>query len=190
VNCAASIARSRWRGTNGEFGPDWYGYALANPLRFTDAWGLDPCFAQLKYRPVDDWRAGLFGRTHAFWYAQGSDGKQCILSGGPAGSPQTLNVWINLDIKGGSDNVSAPVWWDSGLSERNCKGVDAMINVARRWPQDTIRYDPVKGPNSDTLAHILALFGGFFPSPPPGTMAWELPRPSASSRSCSDACGR
>lgn len=161
-------------------GNNLYAYVDDDPANLIDPLGLCPkCFAQLKYRPVDDWRAKLFGRTHAFWYVQGSAGIQYILSSGPLppnGPNQTLNVWPpNTDIHSGVDNVSAPVGWDSGLSPENCKGVDAMIAAAQGWPKNTIPYDPLEGPNSDTAAHSLGTSGGFNPPAPPGTTGWNTP---------------
>jgi RHS repeat-associated protein len=165
---------------------NFYPYAGNDPVDYIDAFGTSricdkpKCFAQLKYRPVDDWRAKLFGRTHAFWYVQGSSGFQYIISGGssnPNGSG-FLNVWPpNLDTSGGVDNTSATVWWNSGLSPENCQGVDATIAAAQGWPNGTIPYHAVGGPNSDTAAHNLGTAGGFNPSPPPGTTGWDTPLP-------------
>lgn len=140
---------------------------------------LPDCFAQLKYRPVDDWRAKASGRTHAFWYVQGSSGSQYIISGGPSNpnGSGSLNVGLNPNVTRGVDNTSATVWWNSGLSPENCKGVDAMIAAAQGWPNNTIPYHPVEGPNSDTAAHSLGTAGGFNPSPPPGTMGWNTGLP-------------
>jgi RHS repeat-associated protein len=155
-----------------------YEYGLGDPVNFIDPTGLDAqCFAQLKYRPVNYWLAELFGRTHAFWYVQGSNGNQYVLSGGPSGQPQYLNVWVNSDIYGGADNVSATTSWSSGCSSSNCVGADAMIAAAQGWPQNTIPYSPVEGPNSDTAAHTFGTAGGFNPPAPPGTMAWNTPLP-------------
>jgi RHS repeat-associated protein len=167
---------------------NFYSYVGNDPIDYFDPFGLSrdcgkpKCFAQLKYRPVQDWRAKMFSRNHVFWYVQGSTGIQYVLSGGPNppnGGNQHLNVWPNQDIHGGVDNVSATVWWDSGLSAENCKGLDAMIAAANGWPQDTIPYHPVEGPNSDTAAHSLGTTGGFNPTAPPGTMGWNTPLPPA-----------
>jgi len=52
-------------------------------MSLEDPFGLNACrpkcFAQLKYRPIFP---GAH-MTHAFWYVQGSDEKQIIISGGP-----------------------------------------------------------------------------------------------------------
>jgi RHS repeat-associated protein len=164
---------------------NFYPYAGNDPVDYIDAFGTSPtcdkpkCFAQLKYRPVDNWRVKAFGRTHAFWYVQGSSGIQYIISGGPSGPNGTgnLNVGLNPNTTGGVDNTSATVWWNSGLSPENCNGVDAMIAAAQGWPNNTIPYHAVGGPNSDTAAHSLGTSGGFNPSPPPGTTGWNTPLP-------------
>jgi RHS repeat-associated protein len=166
---------------------NFYGYAGNDPVDYIDPSGLSPecdkpkCFAQLKYRPVDDLRAKLwFGRTHSFWYVQGSSGTQYIVSGFPSGPNGTgsLNVGRNPNTTGGVDNVSGTVWWNSGLSPENCKGVDALIAAAQGWPQNTIPYSGPGGPNSDTAAHSLGTSGGFNPPAPPGTMGWNTPLPA------------
>ena len=138
------------------------------------------CFAQLKYREVNDKIAKTFRRNHAFWYVQGSDGKQYIISGGPNppdGSNRMLNVWPPDSNINGVNNVSAGTSWNSGLSEANCSGVDAMKAAAVAWPQDTIAYNPVAGPNSDTAAHYLGTQAGFDPPAPPGMTGWNTPLP-------------
>jgi RHS repeat-associated protein len=166
---------------------NFYPYAGNDPIDYADPSGTTPtcdkpkCFAQLKYRHVQDLRAELaFGRTHSFLYVQGSTGIQYILSGGPvppSGPNEKLNVGANPDIHGGVDNVSATVSWDSGLSPENCKGVDAMIAAAQGWPNNTIPYNAAGGPNSDTATHSLGTSGGFNPPAPPRTTGWNTPLP-------------
>jgi RHS repeat-associated protein len=164
---------------------NFYPYAANDPVDYIDAFGTSPtcdkpkCFAQLKYRPVDYWAAQLTGRTHAFWYVQGSSGIQYIISGGPSGPNGTgnLNVGLNPNVTGGVDNTSATVSFNSGLSAANCQGVDAMIAAAQGWPNNTIPYHAVGGPNSDTAAHSLGTAGGFNPPAPPGTTGWNTPLP-------------
>jgi RHS repeat-associated protein len=164
-----------------------YAYVDNDPVDYTDPLGLSrdcgkpKCFAQLKYRQVDNKWARRFHRNHAFWYVQGSDGKQFIISAGPNppdGGNQMLNIWPpNPNTQTGVDSVSAGTSWNSGLSEANCPGVDAMIAAAVAWPQDTIPYHPVGGPNSDTAAHYLGTQGGFNPPAPPGMTGWNTPLP-------------
>jgi RHS repeat-associated protein len=161
-------------------GNNLYVYAGDNPTNLTDPLGLCPkCFAQLKTRPVDDWRAKLVGATHSFWYVQGSSGTQYIISGGPwpINGHTDLDVWVNQNLHSGVDNVSSTTSWNSGLSSNNCSGVDNLINTANNWPQNTIPYNPQNGPNSNSAAHNLGTAGGFSPPAPPGSIGWNTPIP-------------
>jgi hypothetical protein len=92
-----------------------------------------------------------------------------------------LNEWVTPVSPGGTaagaDNLGASVAWNSGLSPDNCTGVDNLVNAANNWPQTTIPYHPVEGPNSDTAAHSLGTTGGFNPPAPPGAMGWNTPLP-------------
>jgi RHS repeat-associated protein len=168
---------------------NFYAYANANPISYSDPFGLQStagrgscppkCFAQLKFRPVDDWRAKQIGATHSFWYVQGSSGTQYIISGGPwpeNGSKQNLDVWKNSNINAKPDNVSATTSWQSGLSADNCKGVDALIKTATNWPENTIPYN-WRGPNSNSAARSLGIAGGFNPPAPSGSVGWDTPIP-------------
>lgn len=60
-------------------GINFYEYAMNRPVSLEDPFGLaackPQCFAQLKFGPVNDWRAKMIGATHAFWYVQGSSGQ-------------------------------------------------------------------------------------------------------------------
>ena len=115
------------------------------------------------YRSVEDWHAQLSLRNHAFWYVQGSDGQQSIISAGPSrpNGSGFLNGGANPDVRNGDDNVSARTWWDSGLSAANCASVDKMLNAARTWHNDKVPYHPAAGPNSDSFAHYIGLAGGY-----------------------------
>jgi len=162
-------------------GANFFPYVHNDPMNRIDPFGLcdnapnkRKCFAQLKYRIVDDPRAKAIGATHSFWYVQGSSGQQYIISGGPwppNGSNQSLDVWENENINSGVDNVSATTWWDSGLSGDNCDGVDDMIDEAMGWPDNTIPYS-WSGPNSNSVAHELGSTGGFNPPSPPVSFGW------------------
>ena len=162
---------------------NFYAYVGNDPVDESDPFGLCPpdkqCFAQLKCRTVNDWRA--LGRQHCFWYVQGSTGIQYILGAGPnppTGNNRMLNIWPpNPNTQTGVDNRGAGTAWDSGLSAANCPGVDAMIAAANGWPQNTVPYHEVTGPNSDTAAHYLGTQGGFNPPAPAGVMGWSTPLP-------------
>jgi RHS repeat-associated protein len=162
---------------------NFYAYVGNDPVDESDPFGLCPpdkqCFAQLKCRTVNDWRA--LGRQHCFWYVQGSSGIQYILGAGPnppTGNNRMLNIWPpNPNTQTGVDNRGASTAFDSGLSTANCSGVDAMIAAANGWPQNTIPYHEVTGPNSDTAAHYLGTQGGFNPPAPAGVIGWNTPLP-------------
>jgi hypothetical protein len=135
------------------------------------------CFAQLKDRPVDDWRARLRGATHAFWYVQDSTETQYILTAGPdQNTGKYLDMYTPKDVTHDKNNVGASTWFDSGVSSNNCSGVDKMVKAAKAWPQDQIIYS-YKGPNSNGVAKYLGTVGGFSPSPPPGSVGWDKPIP-------------
>jgi RHS repeat-associated protein len=166
-----------------------YVYVGNSPISYFDPLGMtamggrncsdEPdCFAQLKYRQVDDETAEQFGGTHSFWYVQDSSGAQFIISAGPIKNVGRLGMWV----RGGNvadpqyvDNVSATVWWDSGLSPDNCAGVDAMVAAARKFPQGIVPYVPPTGPNSNSASRELGGIGGFIPPMPPGGAGWHTP---------------
>ena len=132
------------------------------------------CFAQLKYRPVNDWRAGLIGATHSFWYVQDSAGRNRIVSGGPDPfmGVDYLMVWINNGIISGADNVSATTWWGSSVAPEHCTGVGNILFVADSFPRYYFRYD-VLIQNSNTAARWLRDAGGFLDATqPPGAIGW------------------
>jgi RHS repeat-associated protein len=172
---------------------NFYAYAIDNPISYSDPFGLEStagrgscppkCFAQLKYRRVQDPRAkiGSAGSaTHAFWYVQGSDGVQLIISAEPYQPLNDMTQYLDViqlrDIQHQDDNVSATTWWDSGLSSENCSGVDELISAATYWEQDTIPYE-WNGANSNSAARNLGESGGFYPTAPPGSYGWSTPIP-------------
>jgi RHS repeat-associated protein len=159
-------------------GINFYAYVGNDSTNFTDPLGLEckpKCFAQLKYRPTDPTKPN--GMTHAFWYVQGSDGKQFIVEGGftkPVGG--SLNVWPPEPTGNGAPKLLAPVWWSSGVSSSNCEGVDNLLKAAGAWPQNTIPYW-WEGPNSNSAAKSLGGAGGFSPTAPPNSTGWDVPLP-------------
>lgn len=126
---------------------------------------------------MDDPKAKLVDATHSFWYVQGSDGQQKMISGGPSTDGQNhLDVWVH-GTTDGVDNVHAGTTWNSGLSPANCAGVDRMLSAAGSWNQTAITYSPVSGPNSNSAAHSLGITGGFSPPAPSGSFGWSAPIP-------------
>jgi hypothetical protein len=74
-----------------------------------------------------------------------------------------LNEWKDSDLEraGRPDRVSNATWWDSGTSADICAGVDKLLAAVDAWPQDTISYHPISGPNSNSAAHSVGDAGGF-----------------------------
>jgi RHS repeat-associated protein len=146
------------------------------------------CFAQLKFRIVDDDFARKAGMTHSFWYVQDRSGNKSIVSGFPTGGCKTtrfgsckLNPTISALKDAGVDKPTAGTWWDSGYSERVCSGVDSLMAAAKAFPRDKMPYWMI-GPNSNTFAHYLGNMAGWGLYPriilgPPGTIGWGSPLP-------------
>jgi RHS repeat-associated protein len=133
------------------------------------------CFAQLKYRPVNDWRVGSFA-SHAFWWVQDRHGQSYIVSGGPERrldqGPEYLHVWVQ-DKHAGPDKPSATTAWASGLSSLLCNAIDVLLSSAVGFPKWTIQYRPILGPNSNSAARFLGNAAGFNVSSPPGAIGWD-----------------
>jgi RHS repeat-associated protein len=138
------------------------------------------CFAQLKYRPVDDWRAKIRKATHAFWYVQDNTGSQYTISAGPTDPNGSgyLNVWVTEGTTGQlpGDKHTAKTAWSSGLSPDNCDKVDKLLQAAWDFPNNEIVYG-WNGPNSNSAANYLATAGGFSVTKPPGSVGWGKPIP-------------
>jgi RHS repeat-associated protein len=139
------------------------------------------CFAQLKYRDVDDPRAKAVGATHSFWWVQDSTGAHSIISGGPQqyeqGGRQYLALWVTPGdySQTSNDNKDQKLWWSSGLSSTICDQVARMISAAKSFSNRSFTYDALFGPNSNSAAHYLAGVAGFNPSSPPGAFGWDFP---------------
>ena len=134
-------------------------------------------FAQLKYRPVDDWRAKIVNATHTFWWVK-SDTGDWILSGGNAGG--YLGAWPSKgDYSPTShDNKDQPSGWASSVSNDVCSRVDAMVSATQSFPKRYLPYDSTgfSGPNSNSFAHYLANVGMFnIPIQPLGSVGLWFP---------------
>ncbi len=135
------------------------------------------CFAQLKYRAVNDPMARKIHATHSFWYVQDSTGEQYTVSGGPwpSGCQEPnckLHEWATPYPNSSADALSgAGTWWSIGPSSSVCPQVDALVDAADSFPNDTIVYHWY-GPNSNTAAHYVGNAGGFHPPPPPVSIGW------------------
>jgi RHS repeat-associated protein len=139
------------------------------------------CFAQLKYRPVDDWRAKVVGGTHSFWWIQDKQGIRFIISAGPDSREDRkglIGVWL---IPGDSsptseDNKNKTTHFDSGFSAENCIWVEKMKKAIEELIKKNVKYE-VQGPNSNSSARYIGAAGGFNPSMPPGAFGWSVPIP-------------
>ena len=134
------------------------------------------CFCQLKYRPVDEEHARKVNATHSFWYIQDFTGTQRIISGFPSnlnGGSGYLNDYLNPDLYGGVDNVHATTWYDTGLTNSACLGAELIEFTAIVWPENTITYHFLPGPNSNTFAQYIGALGQEFPASPPGAYGWN-----------------
>jgi RHS repeat-associated protein len=143
------------------------------------------CFAQLKSRAV--MKAGKRIGDHAFWYIQGRDGRQRLLSAAHDGAFLGLTGgYLNSSPGQGlhnaaGDYVEATTYWDSGLSTGNCDGVQAMINAASSYPQNGVPYW-LPARTSNTYAHWLGIVGGFSASQPNlWNVGWDYVGPYQSS---------
>jgi len=132
-----------------------------------------PCFAQLKYRDVDDPIAELAGATHAFWWVQTRTGAHYIISGGyqeyeeQGTKVRYLKAWAEPGDSNGKDDSGDAVAWNSGLSRALCDAIDQMIAAAKSYPSHTTPYNAPRGPNSNSMARYVGEAGGLSPTPPP-----------------------
>jgi hypothetical protein len=140
-------------------------------------------------RQVNDQRATFMGSTHSYWDIDVYDpntgaNTNEVISGGPntvvgktGKAKKYLNITIHAPFDGptytGLDTVgNGTEWYTGGLSSTDCAGVESMSNYANSWPQNSIIYNSVSGPNSNTVAYLLGQAGGFSPTAPPGAYGW------------------
>jgi RHS repeat-associated protein len=136
------------------------------------------CFCQLKYRPIFD--PPILRRvhaTHSFWYIKDASGLSWILSAGPSNPNGSgfLNAFRSNNVDTGVDNVSASVWFKTEVSPSNCWRAETMLGFDMGWPNNTVTYHPIVGPNSNSFAKFLSKAGGLsVDPPPPGSYGWEF----------------
>jgi RHS repeat-associated protein len=136
------------------------------------------CSATLRFRAVN-LDTDKAHPTHSFWQVHDSDGKDWTISGGPSNSDGSgfLQVWVVPGLKNGDDNDSATIHSASGSSPANCAGVKNLLDSANAWHDhgnSRIIYNPVFGPNSNSVAHYFGDVGGFSPAVgPPGAVGWD-----------------
>jgi RHS repeat-associated protein len=134
------------------------------------------CFAQLKNRTVDYFLARIFHVQHDFWYVQDESGGQSFLEAGPSNSNGTGFLQLKLKpYPGDPDDTSAHAGFTAGPSPCVCYDVFIMELSTVEFPQTANVYRPLKGPNSNSAAHYLAIQGGFNPSPPFWSLGWNTP---------------
>ncbi len=137
------------------------------------------CFADLMYRPVTEFGVDT-GETHSFWYVGNATGDEFVIDGGPSQSfgRGTLNDWITSGTVGhyADDNVrTADLSFASGTQPHAqiCSQVASMIKAANSYPNNTITYHGIDGPNSNSFAHWVGVHGGFDPPSPPHAINWN-----------------
>jgi YD repeat-containing protein len=140
---------------------------------------LPQCFCQLKFRYIQEPKIlRKVHATHSFWYTQDPSGTQWILSAGPSGPNGTgfLNAGHSNDVHTGDDTADNGIlWFFHGPSPADCGRAEALIGADLGWPNNTVNYHPILGPNSNSFAHLLANVAGFSISPPPpGSYGWEF----------------
>ena len=165
-------------GTSG--GLNLYEYAGDQPVTYEDATGLSPsdgtgscrtCSATLRSTPIElpAW-LGRLGEMHTYWDTKyGSD--EQFVSGYPDDTYyiSSLNVGFNYDTGEGG------VAWPSGSSTENCPKLKKLKDAASKWPNFSIPYNAVLGPNSNSAARYLGEAGGFNPTRPTGAWGWNWP---------------
>jgi RHS repeat-associated protein len=145
------------------------------------------CSATLRFRSLGPGTPTIAdGATHSFWQIHDSHGDDYTLSGFPEHPDGPDFGWLQvfapkgLQSTDGKDNSSATIHWTTrGTGQGTCAQIDAMRDVAKHFPNSGIVYNPVLGPNSNSVAHMLGSVGGFAITKPPGAVGWdtEIPRP-------------
>ena len=135
------------------------------------------CFCQMKHRSVRDYRARLIHAQHNLWYVQDASGTQYFLEGGPSNrvtSSGFLEAY-QIPYPGGPGDVSSTPSFTAGPSAAACYSASLMEAATDLFPPRANIYNPVTGPNSNSLAHYLAHVGGFNPQPPLTSPGWKAP---------------
>jgi hypothetical protein len=103
----------------------------------------------------------LVDAQHSFWYVDGSNGQQEIISGGPSlpTGGGYLDVFTGPGTVLGPNTAADATVWSTGDSSSVCSEVNALEAAASAFPNGTITYN-YSGPNSNSLAHYLAQAGG------------------------------
>ena len=129
------------------------------------------CFAQLKFRSVEDNRARVVGATHAFWWVQDRRGSQAIISAGPQRG--LLRIWVVPGDTNGLGNKSQTTHFSTLVSSVVCDSVDRMLATAGSFPGSSIRYSPF-WQNSNSAARHVGEAGGLILSAPPGPIGLDV----------------
>jgi RHS repeat-associated protein len=148
---------------------------------------LPSCYADLRYRPVK-YTGGI--ANHAFWITRDVNQVVETSEGGPNKGPlfailglTTVTHWVSdpKDPHFAADTSAATLYRsfannDIEEDQNVCAAVLVMTTFAKAFPDGTIRYNPFKGPNSNSFARALLEYGGFpLAMPPPRTTGWKAP---------------
>ncbi len=140
------------------------------------------CWAYLYARPFE---YPLLNRfiTHTFWTVQGDLGRGYDTLDGQRNVakrrfPRFPRMYLNLCGAGKcdplADDTPAMATWSWGGS-CSCFEADAMSLFVRIFPNNTLPYRLVPGPNSNTAAKWIGLAGFLSPPQPPGSVGWNFP---------------
>jgi RHS repeat-associated protein len=147
------------------------------------------CMAELYDRPVKHTH-GL--ANHAFWIVRGEDGSDWTLEGGPDddGIVKPLLHLSKVQAWWTADSPPVPPHFDADTPNAHrdqifgtgseadanvCAAVFIMKSFTETFPNGRIPYDPIFGPNSNSVAHALGIYGEL-PSvdQPPRTPGWNF----------------